>query len=368
MKILFIAPEICEPFTEGRKRLVIDLMTRMSGSDELFLLTTSNFGFSPFNFKLYKCTPVKRKPFHLISILFHLPLALRSINPDIVLNFPYGSFRKLYGYASMSYMFFVDKVSLLFHVPCITLLYSLDEFANDNLLDKIVSNLVLTDNKLWRGHKVSLGLDSSTWDITPGKIGPHTLLFLAGMWQQTTSRVDHVLSVRGLSLLLKAGELLSQRDIRLVVASPLFKSSVCRNYLLNHPDNQWDKNKIILLSDVKIPNIFKGVDLFVFPYLKEINQFTPSSVVEAMLSGTGVVLTDVKFMDHLKKDCFGNKIAYTFPNNDHFKLAEVIVDALDNPSETHKISCDAKKHAVENFSIKRTVKELYDIIRTIKLI
>jgi len=102
--------------------------------------------------------------------------------------------------------------------------------------------------------------------------------------------------VRGLRYLLKAGAALSTLQYRLIIAIPFLRDTDMLEKLRHHPDNQWESGGIEFRSEVALPDVFRGVSAFVFPYGQEEKQFVPTSIVEAMHFGIPVVLPRLDFL------------------------------------------------------------------------
>jgi len=362
LKVLVVAPGICTPYSEGRKRFVLDLIQTLSGQNEVLLLTTTVKGESTKLKTRFHTRVLGHGVFHLLYLIIRLPFTIKEFKPDIICVFPYGTFRNLYGVASKLFMRCVDKIASIFSVFCLTVVYSLDEYGRHQQLRKIVSNLTLSQRPDWDGMVVNLGVNTAHWPEKKSNIdvdsSHKTLLFMAGMWEQTTDRVDHVIAVRGLGVLLEAGESLSSAGIRLIVAAPLFSSELCREYVRQHAKNTWPESNLEFREFVSVPEIYWDADLFVFPYTKEINHFVPTSVVEAMLAGVPVALSDKSFLDPLA----GNEDRVVRINAfDHESLSNVLVDTLNNPDLLRRLSGSAACYARESWSIEASAEQIQQL-------
>ena len=359
MKFLFVASEISPPYTEGRKRFVLDLAHEIQRKDAVHLLTTA----STTDGEIIDSIP--RTHHHCGSRLRHLLWPTQALQamitrfrPDVICHFPYGTFRHVYGYASQWSMARIDRISRKHGIPCITLMYSIDDATTPEKLKRKVSCLAIQPRPGWQGATVALGRDYHMWPRRREQGAGRTLLFMAGMWQSNTQRVDHVLETRGLSVLLQAGRLLGPHGVNLIVASPLFRDEACRRYLLQHPTNAWPSSQLSLKSIVDVPAIYHDADLFVFPYQRDIAQFVPTSVIEAMVAGTPVIMTDLPCLRRLAN---GGETAYLFPPHDAPALAATVLAALSDQTRRGALAERAQHYAVGQWSIERSAHDLREL-------
>jgi len=356
LKTLIVAPEICSPWTEGRKNFVRDLVDWLWSHEQLFVLTSRpahEYSSFPCEHRILCC---RWKPQHLLSILRNLSSIIKDNHPEIVCHFPYGTFRRYYGLANKSYMASVDRICSRNGVPCLTIMYSIDASVSPGQLDRLVSHLVLGERDNWHGDVIDPGLRFDHWPALNLKsTGPPTVLFMAGMHQQNKNRVDHVLKVRGLDLLLKTGAILAKDGVRLIIASPLFENLTFRKYVLNSKSNSWPENAVKFESVVTVPEIFSHVDLFVFPYSKQIQHFIPTSVRESMSASVPVVIPDFALFKALIKD---GETGFVFKSGNHRSLAEKIQQALTDRQRLRQIGEASRQYARTRWSIERSAQQL----------
>lgn len=359
MKILLAAPEICTPWTEGRKRFVRDLCGSLARQDDVRIITTVPPGHVtdfPVSHRQVTCGT---KPGHLLSLHRLLREELTSFRPDLVCHFPYGTFRHVYRLANLWSMSHVDQACRKHGTTCFTIMYSISNETSLNVLKASVTHLVPirlppanTDNA------IRLGIDFGDWRtlaITDRHVTHGRLLFMAGMWQQTRARTEHVLNVRGLRLLLQAGKQLSSRGLSLTVAVPLLAAASLRDYLLQHHDNTWPDGTLRFESEAKVPDIFTSHDLFVFPYMREETQFIPTSVIEAMAAGIPVALPQLSFLAGLA----GNgERAITYPAADASALADAVFAAVSDISRMNHVRTNALRYVREQMDIERSCHDL----------
>lgn len=359
MRILLVAPEICHPWTEGRKRFVRDLSAAFSRHHDVRVLTTTTEK-RPSEISVPSITITCRSTWqHLTAIHEQLPAVLSKFKPTLVCHFPYGTFRHVYRMINLWSMRHIDRACTAANAPCFTIMYSISQEAHIHQLRPWVRHLVLNDfRSSHEDHVVRLGLDFDTWPEPSmhQRIPPQPrLLFIAGMWQPTMKRLEHVLRVRGLGLLLKAGTALSAHGMRLTVAVPLLADSRLQKELQQHQDNTWPATQFKLAGEARIPDIYHLHDLFVFPYMREETQFTPTSVVEAMRAGIPVVLPDLEFLRPLTG---GGRYAYTFSAGDPDALARTVISALDNPATYNTTRRKAYEYVGNEMSIERSCEDI----------
>ena len=361
MRILFVAPGIHTPYTEGRKRFVLDLLTEMSTEDDIFLLTTrikDSETNVPVAVKSIKSGRGARPLFHLLKCL---PGVVREFNPDHVLLFPYGTFRHVYGLASLGFMMGVDKICQHYGVRCHTILYSVDEYGDIDRISGRLSDLVVVSNPSQERGAIHLGLNCHNWPtVEVSDSDGLNLLFLAGMWEPNVKRVEHVIQVRGLGQLLAMGNILSKQGVRLIAAAPLFASATCRDYVRHHKLNTWPEENLILRAEVDVPAIYFDADMFVFPYAREIRHFIPTSILESMLSGTCVALSNCSFLQPLSNS---GKTAFVFPLNQPEKAAKILLDALCDSAELKRKADNARQWVLNEWCVERSANQIRSLLR-----
>lgn len=329
MKFLFVAPEICSPWTEGRKRFVHDLSSGLAGDHATYVLTTTTPGATTGFPADFLAIPCRRKFEHLTAIHRALPPCLLSFNPDVVVHFPYGTFRHLYGIVNLWNMRCIDRLCAQHAKPCLTVMYSISGEITQRAIQRWVRHLVahnLAPEE--RDGALRLGFRFDGWpapDVRKKVPVQPRLLFMAGMWEQTEKRLDHVLRIRGLGTLLRIGKFLAPMGVTLTVAIPLLANPELRRKLRALPENTWPQDRMRIHDTSPVPGIFDDHDLFIFPYAREETQFVPTSVIEAMSCGVPTVLPDLAFLAPLAGN--GDR-AFVFRSGSPDSLAQTIASAL----------------------------------------
>ena len=185
---------------------------------------------------------------------------------------------------------------------------------------------------------------------------------MAGMPNATAERLEYVLKVRGLGQLLQAGKILHPAGVDLIVASPVFGNPDLAQALRRHPLNGWADGALRIAETghltVTVPAIFDQCDLFVFPYAEPITRFTPTSIVESLLSGVPVVMSDLPFLCELAPQF---EAVETFRNGDAGDLAQKVLGLLDAPNRLEELSQRARTAAERHFSIQTSARRLLDL-------
>jgi len=366
MKTLFIAPEICTPYSEGRKRFVLDLLECFRADNQVFLLTTTKKGQETHLPSIdYKADAFGYGFFHLFFLIRNLPLIIKEFKPDVVYFFPYGTFKGLYGLILTWFMTQIDRTCERCQISCLTIMYAIDQYQTYSGLKKKVRNLAVSQHEHWKGPTVNVGIRYKHWSQQRNESEKESsdLLFMSGAWLESRKLFDYVLYERGLDYLLKAGRILSEKNVNLIIATPLSNSSKFQNYIINAPQNSWAKGQIKFLGEVNVPAVYYNADLYVFPYQKHMTQFIPTSVLESMFAGTCVALSNIDFLKPLAN---GGKTAYQFPIDDPDSMAEVLLAALGNREERLAIASRAKEYAKQHWSIESSMASIKDCVKMIQ--
>ena len=362
MRILLVAPEICSPWTEGRKKFVRDLAFALSTEHDVMVLCTRAKGRTTDLPVPYNAAERGWGPFHVLFLHKAIGPLIKNFKPHLVCHFPYATFQHVYRVANTWTMWTVDRLCKRHSVPCFTIMYSISKEATPEMLKPWVRNLVLNQFSSGYEKQVRLGIrfDNKTPIIEHRTGIPRhpKLLFMAGMWQQTRKRLNYVLERRGLSTLLRAGKKLTDRGAQLIVAVPLLENPVLRNLLLCDPNNTWPRECIKLTGEVTVPDIFETADLFIFPYARDESSFIPTSVIQSMAWGTPVILSDHAFLINLTQ---GGKIAFSFPAGDSDKLASIIIHVLDDPDKYNTVRENGMRYVREEMNIEESCRDLLSL-------
>jgi len=298
MKVLMVAPRICTPWSEGRKKFFRDLCEEASNRWDIAALITLDSGEAsdlPVPAFEHRCT---RGWQHLTRIRFNLAEAIRQHQPDLVLHLPFGEFSGLRGLANVWAIRSVERICARVGVVCFTLMYALTSEAGTcyhrHALRKVYFNQHSAASRTVR-FGVRLPEADQRFAAKPAQ-HEKNILFMAGMAEQTPERLEHVLSTRGLRFLLRAGERLQAEGYRLIVAIPLLRNQALLDSLRQYCDNRWPAEAIEYFAQLDLPEIYLRTHVFAFPYANEELQFVPTSIVEAMHYSVPVIVPKMKFL------------------------------------------------------------------------
>ncbi len=359
MKLLLMGADINPPWTEGRKKLVRDLATRLQDTCTVRLITTGRkHGVRSESYPHYE-KKVLFNSFKLHGLHRFLADTLDDWSPDIVLHFPFGSFHGLRRLANEWSVRHVDETCRAKGIRCLTIFYSITDLPWQRL-GEIAREPVACPASGWNGLTMTMGTDiTDALSMAPKKQGEPAILFMAGL-QETKERIlQHILNERGLADVVAAAPELARAGVRVIVAIPLLKDRRLRETLRRHFLQSSPGIKLDLRTQISIPDIFAAADLYLFPYRKELTQFLPTSVLEAMAAGTPVVMSDLAMLAPLHGQ---GQTSYVYPPGDAGRLAEVILSALADPAGRQEKADRAQEFVRKHWSLERTVADLVKII------
>ena len=363
MKILLVAPEICEPWTEGRKRFVRELAEAFSVQHEVRLLTTQLVGQGSIDSVSVDAATCGWGPWHLLSLHRRLPGLLAQFHPDLVFHLPYGTFNGLHLPANLWTMNTIDRQCRTVGTPCFTVMYSIIGRISVQRLGRWVKHFVTQPGVANWPTCARFGMQLDTHPgITQQRLPAEqpVLLFMAGMWQASAERLQYVLERRGLDTLLMAGQVLAPKGYRLLLASPIFEHAELRDKLLTADNNSWPAEQIDFAGTVSPADAHARADLFIFPYTVQETQFVPTSVIEAMLNGLPVVLPDLEFLRPLSQ---GGKVTGSYAAGDPLALATEVENICTDHDRYQSLRLGARKFAETQMSIEGTVADLLSLYR-----
>lgn len=364
MKVLILAPKICTPWTEGRKKFVSDLIEASHTRWELCGLLTVDAGESNELAENFTSLLANNRKDHLLLLVRGLKQAIRKYKPDLVCHFPFGAFSGVRGLANLWAISKVAGICRALEAPCCTCMYSLTSEANSWLHHWLLKDVYFNQ---YAGNKkrIRFGVKLPAANVDRTKISDsRTLLFMSGAAEASTERLDYVLDVRGLRLLLKAGRVLSSLGYKLIVAIPFLQSRQMQQLLLDHSDNSWEQNQLELRAEVRVPDIFAGVAGFVFPYGQEEQQFVPTSIIEAMHFGVPVVLPKLGFLVQFYA---GAEKALIYSPGDSDGLIAQIKRLESDADGVSNIRNKALDFVADEYSITNTVLDIEAIYQGLKV-
>lgn len=122
-----------------------------------------------------------------------------------------------------------------------------------------------------------------------------------------------------------------------------------------------ENNIIILQKTVELLDYYNLSDLSIFPVQKMAGKFdVPLVLAESMACGKPILSSDLPVLKDFIKD---NQTGYICPKANPKKLAEKIIEIMNNPENLETISQNALAYAKENFDIEKNVKKYDEIYR-----
>ncbi|MFO1423620.1 MAG: hypothetical protein U1F70_08210 [Candidatus Competibacteraceae bacterium] len=371
MKILLVAPEICVPATEGRKKFVIELYQALHERFEVQLLTTTLPNMPCLLIKNTMAYVSRPGFMQLFTLLIRLPYVLYHFRPCAVVIFPYGSFRGIRKVASLSFILSLRIICKFFSTTYLFLLYAFDDKINIKTLRHIAGNLACGIKNHPGTYYLPHGINvreiqaPSICKISNKKM-QLSILFLAGMWQKTQERYYHVLYERGLVTLLEAGDMLASRGYKLTIAAPLFSDPILAEQLRISTHNRWPHDCFNIIGEANVNELLLKTDLLVFPYLQELGDFKPTSILEALLKGVPVLASDTRFLRELG-DTFEGAIRFfrVGDKNDLVRQADSIFNS--NSNRMNDQIKKAQTYIVSEFNSDTIADRLLEILKSVGL-
>jgi glycosyltransferase involved in cell wall biosynthesis len=356
---LIVGANIIPPWTEGRKKLVRDLAVRLHGEFDVRLITTGSEN-------AFTESPYPRYERRASAQCFRLRTLHRALNdmitvwsPDIVIHFPFGTFHGFRRIANEWSMRYVDRLCSSKGIRCLTVFYSITDRPRERM-KHLVREPVLNLAEDWSGWAIPIGTDlSNAYCIAPKSQREPTVLFMAGLQETKSIVLRHILEERGLADIVKAAPGLGKAGVRVVVAIPLLRDARLAEELRQYFLDVCPEIKLELRSQISIPKIFEETDLYLFPYRRELTQFIPTSILEAMAAGIPVVIPDLAMLSSLTSE---GQTAYVFHAGDAGHLGKVILSALADPAGRQKMAALAREYVIKHWSIEQTVASLKKII------
>ncbi len=359
MKLLLIGADLNPPWTEGRKKLVRDLADRLQATCTVRLITTGRKNSVRSESYPHYEKKVLCNSFKLHGLHRFLAETLDDWSPDIVLHFPFGSFHGLRRLANEWSVRHVDQACLAKGIRCLTIFYSITDLPRQRL-GEIAREPVTGPAPGWNGLTMTMGTDlTDALSMAPKERGQPAILFMAGL-QETKERIlNHILNERGLADIVTAAPALARAGVRVIVAIPLLRDRRLRETLRRHFLRSCPEIELDLREQVAIPEIFAEADLYLFPYRKELTQFLPTSVLEAMAAGTPVVMSDLAMLAPLHEP---GQTSYVYPPGDARRLAEVVLAALADPAGRQDKAARAREFVRQHWSLDQAAADLVNII------
>lgn len=331
--VILLAPGVVAPFTEGRKKFVVDLSTRL-GTDIVDVVDGA----------AGRGTPPWRM---LLNALSRLEKEVRQAR--FVLVFPFGTFSGLRGIANSWFVRRARRICARANIPVVTIVYSCAGLPLAKLA-KLAAPGMAVGRRSSELDFLHLGLGSRPARWKRRSAGLTNLLFLCGYQQPTQTAFSDVMFDRGLADLLDAAERAAAANITLAVAIPFLRAESMRNRLLEEIRARCPSVQLQMLPEVDPLATLLDYDAFVFPYRTPHAVFVPTSLLEALSMGIPVIAADHDMYRSLTVGSAGPRCWLHTPGN-----AASLADAIFRMSDSYDEACARAEKVATDISTEWTI-------------
>lgn len=161
--------------------------------------------------------------------------------------------------------------------------------------------------------------------------------------------VSRLLDRKGQLDLLKAIDVVSKSNnsVKLFIAGEGFYRSVLEQYI---QENDLSAHVTLLGNRSDVPVLLQLADAFVFPSHYE---GLPGALIEAMMAKKTIICSDIPE----NKECVSDKEALVFQKGNVAQLIKLIENVIHHPNAYDDLGENAKKVAIEKFSIEKVVAQ-----------
>lgn len=197
---------------------------------------------------------------------------------------------------------------------------------------------------IYRGRELSKFTSITSQQIEETKntlgISSTTLVFL---------NVSRLLDRKGQLDLLKAINEVRKTNLslKLLIAGEGFYRSVLEQYI---QENDLSAHVTLLGNRSDVPVLLQLADAFVFPSHYE---GLPGALIEAMMAKKTIICSDIPE----NKECVSDKEALIFQKGNVAQLVQMIESVIHHPNAYNDLGENAKKVAIEKFSIEKVVAQ-----------
>lgn len=284
-RVVFVAPGVVPPLTEGRKRLVIDLAAalRVRG------IEVDVLDGAPSSSSAYTIRRAVRAVANICA---------GAAPPDVVAVFPFGTFRGLRAWANTWLLNRVRSICRCAEIPVLPIFYSCAGLDLEEIGRRFGPALAVGGEGP-SVRMIHLGVDRPLEARQSNNSEMRRILFLCGYQHPGRRAWRDVLYGRGLIDVFRAGDLLAGAGITLTVAIPFFKHPQMRGLLQAEAVRHCPQLMIESQSEVDPIACFAAHDAFVFPYRDEHSVFIPHSLLEALSVGIPTLAADQRMYREL---------------------------------------------------------------------
>jgi glycosyltransferase involved in cell wall biosynthesis len=349
-RVVFVAPGVAPPWTEGRKNFVRDLAQtlRLAGhSVEVLNGGVTDDGSST-------GVGLALAP---LRVLFELRAYLHDHKDiDTVVLFPYGRFVGLTGAVNQAFLHIAQRISRARGLPQIPLFYSCAGLSLHVLSARFAPALAV-GRSIPGVKRISLGINHrdlrwrSAYDV------PMRLLFLCGYQKAKPSVLREVLDERGLRDLLAAGNALAESGMQLTIAIPFLRDASMRALLESEIARLCPAIDVQLSGDIPPLDALMTHDVFIFPYRVEHSVFVPTSLLEAMSIGIPVIAADHAMYHDLTHDDENLRCGLHRPG-DSRDLVLAVKEMVRNYPAAVTRAAETREQIREQWTLQRCADEL----------
>lgn len=350
-KIVFAAPGISPPFTEGRKIYVSELSEALiSRGLDVELITNS---------------PEQKGLGALLQVLKMLREQCRR--PELIeaiVIFPYGTFDGLRGLANRWFLRRAIAIASRASARYMPAFYSGAGISIESL-DKNYSPALAMGRSMRGLQCIHLGTSRHIKPWQPRRERIRDILFLCGYQSPNHAALRNVLHERGLLDLLRAGSEIEKSKISLTIAIPFLREAKMRKHLLKIIKNTCPSLKIELRDAVDATDIFSNYDAFVFPYHTDHAIFIPTSLLEAMSAGIPTIAADHAMYRSLTK-YQGQDRCRLYPPGDTSALADSITRTDADYHHAIQLGRDTASAIRSEWNIEASADEIISALKQSK--
>lgn len=276
-RLLFVAPGVVAPLTEGRKLFVTELaeLLRQRGTD----VEVMNGGDS---------SGIRAIARSLLDLRRRIGTADRV---NAVFVFPYGTYTGLRAHANR---FLVRRVSSLCEVAGVfsrPVFYSCAGMPFEDFCTRYRPGFAV--GRAGEGMTpLCLGTSRDLPQWSPLNGAPAKLLFLCGYQTASRAALHNVLYQRGLIDALRAGSALASAGANLTIAIPFLRNPGMRKRLSSLVGELCPELRVTLVGDGSPIDLLASHDVFLFPYRAQHAVFVPTSLLEAIQIGIPTLVAD----------------------------------------------------------------------------
>lgn len=276
-RLLFVAPGVAAPLTEGRKLFVTELaeLLRQRGMDVEVL----NGG---------DASGIRAIARSLRDLRRRIETVARVTS---VFVFPYGTYTGLRAHANR---FLVHRASSLCDAAGVfsrPVFYSCAGLPFEDFCVRYRPGFAV--GRAGEGMAaLCLGTSRALPQWSQVNSAPAKLLFLCGYQTPSRAALRNVLYQRGLIDVLRAGSAFAGAGASLTIAIPFLRNSGMRKRVSSLVDRLCPELRVTMVDSGSPIHLLANHDVFLFPYRAQHAVFVPTSLLEAMQIGIPTLVAD----------------------------------------------------------------------------